>query len=323
MVATTALKLLDLREGWVDDRLIEDEALYDVELERIFAEDWTLVGHEGHLPGVGDFVTTHVGEDPLVVVRLVDGQVAVYLNSCRHRGLQVCRPASGNADRFVCANHGWTYALTGELQSIGDRPAEPLVGPGIGLVPVAHLAIHHGWIMVSWSESQPAGSPQQLLPAAAPIAPPQRVRLPVNWKTAAIRLRSFIGADAADTTLAGPYVSAATGTVHTLQPRGYGQTELTTWRLDGASSAADALAARLSASDLRLDPMPQINETRVSLRRSTEPAPVHEHDTRPWPRPRRRCTVMRAAHGGATGDSTSIGRRDRNRGVRRVARPVG
>lgn len=278
MVATTAPRLLDLREGWVDDRLIEDEALYDVELERIFAEDWTLVAHEQQLPSVGDYVTTYVGEDPLVVVRHADGQVAAFLNSCRHRGLQVCRSASGNAARFACANHGWTYAITGELRSIGDQPAEPLVGPGIGLVPIAHLTIHDGWIMVSWSEGQPPGSPWQQLGPVAPVAPPQRVRLSVNWKTAAIRLRELIGGDAGHTTLAGPYVSAATGTVHTLQPRGFGQTELTTWRLDEASSAADALAARLNASDLRLDLLPEINETRVSLRRSTGPAPAHEHD---------------------------------------------
>lgn len=279
-------RLLDLSEGWVDDRLIEDEALYDVELERIFAEDWTLVAHELQLPGRGDYLTTSVGEDPLLVVRGVDGQIAAFLNSCRHRGLQVCRSETGTAERFVCPHEGWTYALSGELRSIRDQPAEPLVGRGIGLAPVAHLAIDHGWIMVSWSDSRPDRPRWQPLMDATPTGVPQRVSLPVDWKTAAIRLRSFLGADVEQGgveygdpggpyVLGGPYVSASSATVHTLQPRGSARSELTTWRLIGADSAADAaadaLAARLGASDLFLDLLAPMTETRVSLRRPPEP----------------------------------------------------
>ncbi len=280
MTNVAANHLLDLSAGWVDDRLIEDEALHDVELERIFAEDWTLVAHELQLPGRGDYLTTSVGEDPLLVVRGVDGQIAAFLNLCRHRGLQVCRSETGTAERFVCPHEGWTYALSGELRSIRDQPAEPLVGRGIGLVPVAHLAIDHGWIMVSWSDGRPDRPRWQPLMDATPTGVPQRVSLPVDWKTAAIRLRSFLGADVEQAdpfVLGGPYVSASTASVYTLQPRGSARSELTTWRLVGADSAtdaaADALAARLGASDLVLDVLAPMTETRVSLRRSPESVP--------------------------------------------------
>jgi nitrite reductase/ring-hydroxylating ferredoxin subunit len=281
--AFAAESLLDLHDGWVDDRLIEDEVLYDVELECIFAEDWTLVAHEGDLTGVGNYVTTYVGEDPLVVVRQADGQIAAFLNSCRHRGFKVCRSAAGSAERFVCGNHGWTYAISGELQLIGDKPADLLVEPGIGLVPLPHVRLHDGWIMVSWSERQPAGSPWMILDNATPIGPPDRVWLPVNWKTAAIRLRSFIG-DLADAVhppnLGGPYLSPATHTIHTLRPSGHSRTELTTWRLIGAGAAADGLVERLASSDLELDAMPASTETMVSLRRgaSLAQASTDDHD---------------------------------------------
>lgn len=268
--------------------MIEDEALYDVELERIFAEDWTLVAHELQLPGRGDYLTTSVGEDPLLVVRGLDGQIAAFLNSCRHRGLQVCRSEAGTAERFVCPHEGWTYALSGELRSIRDQPAEPLVGRGIGLVPVAHLAIDHGWIMVSWSDGQPDRPRWQPLMDTTPTGVPQRVSLPVDWKTAAIRLRSFLGAyveqggvehgdPGGSYLLGGPYVSVSTASVYTLQPRGSARSELTIWGLIGADSATDAaahaLASRLGASDLSLDVLAPMTETRVSLRRTPERVP--------------------------------------------------
>lgn len=273
-----AERLLNLSEGWVDDRLIEDDALYDVELERIFAEDWTLVAHETHLSQSGAFVTTHVGEDPLVVVRQDDGSMRAFLNSCRHRGLQVCRPPSGVAAEFVCGNHGWTYALSGELSTIGGVPAEPLVGSGIGLVPVAHLATREGWVKVSWSDEDPGSPVWGAFAGAAPTGAPERVSLAVNWKTAAIRLRERIGAEAAAAPLGGPYESAATQSVHTLQPRGSGQTVLTTWRL-AHSDALDVMLADLTASDLRLPVRAAVVETRVSVRRAQLVEATHEaHD---------------------------------------------
>ena len=63
-------------------------------------------------------MTAYMGEDPILVCRGSDGVVRAFLNSCRHRGMKVCRADRGNARQFTCSFHGWTYANTGELRGV-------------------------------------------------------------------------------------------------------------------------------------------------------------------------------------------------------------
>ena len=43
--------------------------LFEAELERIFYKTWVWVAHESELPKPGDFVTTTIGRQPVIVVR--------------------------------------------------------------------------------------------------------------------------------------------------------------------------------------------------------------------------------------------------------------
>lgn len=111
----------DLKQGLVPARVFHNREIYDLELRRIFARSWVFIGHETEIPNPGDFVTRYIGEDPFILVRGDDGKLRVLLNSCRHRGVHVCRVQAGNAKRFVCPYHGWTYRNTGELTSVPVR----------------------------------------------------------------------------------------------------------------------------------------------------------------------------------------------------------
>src|ERR1700744_5002303 len=86
----------------VDRRLFVDEELYRLEQERIFARCWLFVGHESQLESTGSFLTTTMGEDPVLIVRDRSGKLRGYLNSCTHRGTKICRADSGNSSTFKC-----------------------------------------------------------------------------------------------------------------------------------------------------------------------------------------------------------------------------
>lgn len=115
--------LVDIEQGVIDRRIFWDEAIYKLELEKIFSKCWLFVGHESQVADPGDFVTTFMGEDAVILSRGQDKQVHVLLNSCAHRGNRVCFAEEGNRRRFTCNYHGWSFGSDGKLLGM---PAEEL-----------------------------------------------------------------------------------------------------------------------------------------------------------------------------------------------------
>lgn len=113
-----AAELVDDEFGTVDRRIFWDRAIYDQEMERIFARSWLFVAHESQIAEPGAFVTTYMGEDSVIVVRADDGSINVFLNSCPHRGNRVCFADSGKDRAFTCNYHGWAFGLDGGLKKM-------------------------------------------------------------------------------------------------------------------------------------------------------------------------------------------------------------
>ena len=99
-----------VRDDAVHRSAYVDPTIFALEMERIFERTWVYVGHESELPEPGDFKTTTIGLNPVIVARAPDGEIGVYYNRCAHRGVTLCQTAAGNAAFFRCAYHGWTVA---------------------------------------------------------------------------------------------------------------------------------------------------------------------------------------------------------------------
>ncbi len=112
---TDTKTLMDERAAWVKREAFLDRALYDREQERVFRRAWLFLGHESQLAQPRDFFTAYMGEEPVIVTRDGSGQIHAFLNTCRHRGMRVCRADKGNTAAFTCSYHAWTYDTTGAL----------------------------------------------------------------------------------------------------------------------------------------------------------------------------------------------------------------
>jgi phenylpropionate dioxygenase-like ring-hydroxylating dioxygenase large terminal subunit len=105
-----------VREDRVHRSHYVDPGLFDLEMQRIFTRAWVYVGHESQVPNAGDFFSTTIGTQPVLLVRHSDGGVHVLHNRCGHRGALVCNETTGNTGRsFRCAYHGWSFRTNGEL----------------------------------------------------------------------------------------------------------------------------------------------------------------------------------------------------------------
>jgi 3-phenylpropionate/trans-cinnamate dioxygenase alpha subunit len=73
-------RLCDMDEGVLSPRVYTDEAIYRLELERIFGRAWLLLCPDQQIPNPGDFFNAYVGADRVIVVRQRDGSVKALLN---------------------------------------------------------------------------------------------------------------------------------------------------------------------------------------------------------------------------------------------------
>jgi fatty-acyl-CoA synthase len=79
-----------VRDDRIHGSLYTDPRVFEDELERIFHRGWVFVGHASEVARTGDFVTRSIGAQPVIMVRARDGEIAVLLNRCAHRGTMVC-----------------------------------------------------------------------------------------------------------------------------------------------------------------------------------------------------------------------------------------
>lgn len=209
-------KLVDLETGEVSRELFVNREIFEAELDRVFARAWLLIGHESQIPNPDDYVVSRMGLDSVILTRNRQDEILVFLNSCPHRGMRVCRYDSGNAKVFTCPYHGWSFSTDRERVSRpGALAGVPRFKDGYdgrldrdrwGLVPCPRVEIYKGTIWASWDEHAPPledylGDMRLYLDTALDhrdgrsggsvvLGGVQKWRLKANWKICA---ENFIG----------------------------------------------------------------------------------------------------------------------------------
>ncbi len=105
----------DIARAWtLPAELYFDPTVADREKAQIFSRTWQVVGHRDQAAQPGDYFTTELVGEPLLLVRGADARLRAFYNVCRHRAGP---PAQGCGSRrlFRCVYHGWTYNLDGSL----------------------------------------------------------------------------------------------------------------------------------------------------------------------------------------------------------------
>jgi len=194
---TTIDDLIDRDMNEVSLRVMNDKELYEVEMERIFARTWLLLGHETEIPKAGDYVMRDMAEDNVILSRDRSGEIHVMLNVCPHRGMKVCTAEAGNAHAHRCIYHGWAFRADGSFigapiekeQMHGNKRGKDELG-----LKKAKVHLYGGLIFATWNEDLPfeeyLGDAKFYLDqlfcrtdsGLEMLGPPQRFVLPCNWK---------------------------------------------------------------------------------------------------------------------------------------------
>lgn len=195
-----ASTLVNEESGQISRDLFSSPEIYQEEQKKIFRRAWLYVAHESQVRNPGDFILSRMGEESVIVTRDRNMRVRVMLNSCRHRGMRVCRYDEGKTSRFYCPYHGWTYGLDGKLLNVPHERSdygEAFRREDWGLHEVAQVATLHGLVFATWDAAAPdfddyLGEGKMLLDLAfrawdgegeiEVLGSVQKWTIPSNWK---------------------------------------------------------------------------------------------------------------------------------------------
>lgn len=150
-----------IRADRVDRRVYTDPEIFALEMDRIWGQAWIYVAHESQIPQPGDFFTTDLARQPVLLVRHDDATFHLFFNRCAHKGSKVIEKESGCAPMLRCGYHGWTYRTDGICHYItgGDKAYEAVgerkESACMNLKKVPRVASYRGFIFASLSETAP------------------------------------------------------------------------------------------------------------------------------------------------------------------------
>lgn len=106
----------------VEDYISQDQA--SLEQKTLFQERPLCLAASAQLPAPNTFLCHDLLDVPILLTRDGEGRVRAFLNVCRHRGARVAE-GFGEARRFVCPYHAWTYGADGRLAARPEDASFP------------------------------------------------------------------------------------------------------------------------------------------------------------------------------------------------------
>jgi phenylpropionate dioxygenase-like ring-hydroxylating dioxygenase large terminal subunit len=96
-------------------RFYIDPTVYEREKEAIFNRSWWFAGHKSQVAKPGQYITTSIHDQSIIIARGADDEIRAFYNVCQHRGHELVKGA-GSARILVCPYHAWSYDLDGKLR---------------------------------------------------------------------------------------------------------------------------------------------------------------------------------------------------------------
>lgn len=129
-----------------------DPETYAEEKSALFVSGWSGLGVASSVPEPGDALPVTFLDMPLLMIRDRQGQVRVFHNICRHRGMILVGAPRKIDGAIRCPYHSWCYATDGRLVSTPH-----VGGPGMNTHPGIDRALlglvevrSHIWRDVVW-----------------------------------------------------------------------------------------------------------------------------------------------------------------------------
>jgi phenylpropionate dioxygenase-like ring-hydroxylating dioxygenase large terminal subunit len=164
---------------------------YEFEKEALFNHEWLCLGREEWVAKPGDYFTTQIIGEPLIIARNREGEIKAMSAVCQHRAMLVAE-GKGNTNAFLCPYHHWAYNLNGELIGAPEMQKTENFQRKDFCLPTLKVELWQGFIFVNFDVNAAPLGPRLLavdkvlehydLKNAEGPRPDQGPQYPWNWK---------------------------------------------------------------------------------------------------------------------------------------------
>ena len=153
------LKDIDQAKGLPNTHYISPE-MYTLERDHVFFKSWSALAFEADVPNLGDAYPVDFLGTPMLVVHGRDGEINVFQNTCRHRGMILIDKPTCLKGPIRCPYHSWCYDHDGALirtpyvGGVDVDTHESIQPDELGLFEVRSY-IWHGTIFINISGDAP------------------------------------------------------------------------------------------------------------------------------------------------------------------------
>jgi len=146
--------LIDDKEKGIyraDRKVFTDPEIYELEMKYIFEKNWMYLCHESQIKEKGDFFTTYMGKQPVIITRDKKGEIHGFINACTHRGAQLVNTAGGNKRSLTCPFHMWSFNMDGTLMDCGESKgnvgySDSFSKDDLGLQKIGNIESYRGFV---------------------------------------------------------------------------------------------------------------------------------------------------------------------------------
>ncbi len=168
-----------------------DADFYEFEKQALFNQEWLCTGRESWVSQPGDYYTTSIIGEPIIVARTLQGELRAMSSVCQHRAMLVAE-GRGNARGFLCPYHHWSYSLDGSLKNAPAMEKTCDFDKAQFGLPNFKVEVWQGFVFINFDPDAPPLAPRlkavEQAIAAYDMAngdgemPPPAPEYPWNWK---------------------------------------------------------------------------------------------------------------------------------------------
>jgi phenylpropionate dioxygenase-like ring-hydroxylating dioxygenase large terminal subunit len=145
----------DLGTGTIDVERYISREFFDLEAKKLWPKVWQFAAWTHDMSRAGDSVVYRIGDRSVVLVRQVDGSVKAFINSCLHRGRELCN-TNARRNQLRCPYHGFTWTLEGALSWIPSQWDFPQVSKDKFALPQVRVEEWNGFIFINFDPDAPS-----------------------------------------------------------------------------------------------------------------------------------------------------------------------